>query len=244
MSTEQEFNDDAVPPGMDRGNKPFPLLSVIGVLLTIILIGTLFWVLGQTTRNGIPAWFAISIGQTNPTLQILDARPNRVLMLETSGAYHRILVKDGSQSSWLLVSLDDYSATTAALSPDGTSVAYRSGLDSGQIVVVNLTTNQRSRMDSNMLQPVGPNLLLCDWTPIAWSPDSTRLVFYVCQTQMKQSTLMWMPATTSQPKAVTGTEVSSMEARQVQWLNDSQVVVTMPPATLTGGSQITTYDVK
>jgi hypothetical protein len=233
-----------VPPGMDRGYKPFPWFSVLGVLFTIILIGGLFWLFGQATRNGMPAWFAISIGHANPTMQILDARPNRVLMLETSGSYRRILVKDGSQSSWLLVSLDDYSATTGALSPDGTTVAYRSGLDNGQIVVVNLESNQRNSMGISMLQPVGPNLLLCDWTPISWSPDSARVAFYVCQTQLKQSMLMWMPATVNQPKVVTGTEVISLEPRQVQWLNDSQVVVTVPPATLTGGSQVTTHDVK
>ena len=231
-------------PGVVPPHRTFPWFMPLLMILLIFLSGYGVWVWGQYGSLPMPPWLARSVGQMDPKLQILDARPNRVLMLETVGSDRRILVKDSNQSSWLLVSLDDYTISAPVLSPDGVAVAYKSDRNQGEVSIVNLDNNWRSAMDITILQSVKPNLVLCEWTPIVWSPDSSRLAFFVCQAETKQSILMWMPATVSQPTVVSGTEIVSEEERQVQWLNDSQVVVTVPSSDSRGNSQIKTVDVK
>ncbi len=223
---------------------------LVVIILFLVLSGILLYALGESQRTGsFPTLSSSTIAELTQT-SLLDSRPDIVLMLEKSGTSARIVIQREGQSSWLLISQNDTTVSNPALSPDASQVAYLSKRDNGQIVISSVLSNTQVAYSSDTVQAVGTGLnqgvlRICEWTPVAWAPDNSRLAFFVCNSQRAYSSAM--VAKTGEKNAplslVFGSDVDSDLPRELRWLNNSKLVVTGPPVNGSAFASVTTLDV-
>jgi hypothetical protein len=143
------------------------------------------------------------------------------------------------REGWILVSRDDGTAASPALSPDGRWVAYRSTLNEPTVVAVALEQSGRIVFTCENVTEAGEETgvkmtTICPWTPVAWSMDSTHLAFFGCGDDPPHSRVVVVeldldtetPAFT--PTIMTGTIANGLEPRQLLWVGSEQVSVTFP----------------
>ncbi len=232
---------DNLPGG--SGNYHFPWQTMFWFVVILVALGLVIWSLGQAGQGILAGWLSSPMLGSQPPFKLMDMNNNRILMLETNGRQNRVLIQEAGNINWLLVSRDDFTAESPALSADGSTVAYRSALGNGQIEVVSLDSQARVVIDDAILKSVAPNLAVCSWTPIAWSGDSASISFFACDTETGGSSALWTEVDSIRPQKVTGTESQNTQPRQLQWLNASQISVSSPVAD-SNGKFVTTHDVK
>jgi len=216
------------------------LLYIVGVIAILLVCAVVVSLLGLENRTGeiIRLLFQQSTAQelSPPVLTtIVDTRENLVLMSDKVDDVSRILVQRSGQEPWLLLSGNDTTATNPALSPDATRVVYLSQLDGGKIVITPIDGGAQQTLPAIDIRDIGLTqnaslLQFCPWTPIAWNPAGDRLAFFGCDPNRPFSTVIVSGILGSQekPDTVPGGVAESTEVRQVIWLNDTQLIVTVP----------------
>ena len=219
------------------------------VLLVIVVVAAMaVSLIGYVQRRGLFALLSRAVPMPLPSMTLVDSHDGVVLMLEQSGDLRRVIVETSDQANWLLVSRDDTTATNPALSSDGQQVAYVTKRGGGQLVVVSVITDTRHTVDAGQVQDVGDNagfdeMKLCPWTPIAWAPPAgDRIAFFGCVEDSSVSVAV--VGDLSDPAInltiLASSKAESSDARQLKWLDRTQLVVSMP-ATDAKKATVTTF---
>jgi hypothetical protein len=212
---------------------------VIVIILFLLLTGGSIWLIGFLQRKGL---FSQWLNSAKPaslvvpvTYLIVEERNGVVLMLEQNGDSSRVIVKKSGQKAWLLISGDDTTAANPALSPDGVQVAYVSKRRGGQVVLASVMDNTPPVILENQVQMLSQSmnmneLRVCPWTPIAWSPKGDRIAFFVCSPDPPSSLIVISVVTIGNPtlNLVTGSEAKFANTRQFIWLDDMNIITTVP----------------
>jgi hypothetical protein len=171
-----------------------------------------------------------------PRTELVEARRDRILMLERIGRLSRVLVKVAKQPGWLLVSEDDTETSRPALDPEGGHVAYVSQRGGGQIAIVGLAGDWRTTIEADEIAKADGaadmegRLELCPWTQVAWAPGGERVAFFARLPDKGGSVVLVGTAldddhalfVVKDSRAVTEVE------RQVAWVDDSHLMVSTP----------------
>lgn len=248
---EENTGDEAPTRGVPVGGvKPAPrkwsyyLLRVIGVLAMVALV---VWMAGFFDRRGYLPLLRRVGPWSEPTFELVQARNGRVLLTESDKRHSRVILQVPDQPSWLLISRDDLHAVNPTLSPGGEAVAYVSTADKTTIVVVSLNDNSlltimdRHVRASSVSQAL-PEMSICEWTPLAWSPDDKALAFYGCRIGQPYS-MAYVARWDNEKvevKPLLDSGASLATARQVEWLGSDSVVLSVPGET---GFQVKTLPV-
>lgn len=203
------------------------LVLVAGLLALVMSIA------GAISRGSLPGILRQALPQLPPSNEIVGAHEGKILMVERVGDVSRVMVKRADHVPWLVISQDDVSASQPAFSPDGTAVAYVSGRDAGQIVIVPLSGTDTRAITSDAISRAASQqekIGLCSWSPVAWSPDGKRLAFWACAGDKAFSMLLVADLTQAGPslQVVAGSTLTTGGQRAVRWLDDTRVLTTAP----------------
>jgi hypothetical protein len=229
----------------DAATKPKP----IGRVLLIIAVITAFVVglIGYVRRGSFATVVGRALFPSTPSTTLVDSYNRLVLMLEQDGDYGRVIVQKSDQGGWLLVSQDDTTATSPILSPTGQEVAYVSRRNGGQVVAVSLITGTRRLIGTKRIGDVGRHvglgsMVLCSWTPIAWSPKGDRIAFFACaeDNSFSVATVADLLDPTITLSVIGQSKTKTSDARQIKWLDATQLVISTPDK---DQSTIDTFDV-
>jgi hypothetical protein len=220
----------------------------IRLVIVVVILGASAYGYGLWQRRQLPALLRkVRLGQ-QPTLTLVDACKDRVLIWEVVGNRNEILIQTSPQGGWVRVSREDTTATSPALSPDAERVVYLSLLDSGQVVVVPLDTTATqtiisvSQLESAAVASEYSGMTFCNWTSLAWDPDGHRLAFFGCRKEKPRSIAFVAHIDRGPVKLelIPGSEADNPDPRQLQWSGSKHVVLSW--STLTG-EQIRTLPV-
>ena len=220
---------------------------IIGLILASVLLGAAIWFIGDMQRSST---FARNSMSATSALSIVDSRQGIVLLFEKGDSLNNVVVDRPLQNQWTLISQSDTTASNPTLAPDGSSVAYVSQLARGQIVVASILTNTRQVITSeeigteNIAATIS-RLRVCSWTTIAWHPNSNQIAFFGCGENIPISVVIVGDISGSKPvlDIIEQSKSSLMTERQLAWLDDHQLAVTVPVSDTLGGAAITTLQV-
>jgi len=199
--------------------------------ILIFILGLATWGLGKFQRpdDHTGQWTQFMSG--DDSLSLLDARQGVALLLKRNDNETSVVARVNGQSKWLLVSQDDTTVSNPSLSPDGRQIAYLSQQAGGQIVIVPVFQDQSYTISVDSLTPLGLGTLkFCDWTPLVWHPTVKHLAFIACQVQEKYSIVVVADLTLVPPipQIVADSLSESDRPRQLHWLDDQQLIFTLP----------------
>lgn len=203
---------------------------VVGLVVLAILV----WLAGQ------PGGLALFLPWKQPpptdvveSWHLLESRGSTALILAQKGAEQRIFVQKENQAGLLLVSGLDLTVSRPALSPDGKWVAYHS-VYRNAILVTSLVSTTEGVIPVGQILRVTPvlttELTLCDWTELAWSPDSSKLAFFACSKTDDSSVVFVNPVKglLPAPTEVLGSESLTSGERDLLWLDQQKLIMTWP----------------
>lgn len=215
-----------------------PLL--IRLMIILAVLGALVYVYGLWQRGEIHGFLYRVYPGRQPSLTLLDAHGEYVLMVETDRTHSQVLVQISPQGNWLRISRDDLQAVNPSFSPAIAStikyVAYLSLQNERQIVVAPLDdTADRLVITATDLEAAAvagktSDITFCEWTPLAWDPEGHRIAFFGCRREKPRS-LAFSARVDADPvelDLVSGSEADTADPRQLQWSGTNYVVLTVP----------------
>lgn len=215
---------------------------VIGVGLLIVVSGVLVWLAGQWQQGQIQQLLAAQANLPAPRTTTLDVRDSRALLLEETGDDRRVFVQEAGNPKLMLISAGDLSAQQPAFSPDGQWVAYTSP-DRAAIVWTSVLSNTQASISDSDVAGVAPELRICEWTPVAWSPASDRLALFACDADAAQTTVLWFDISNPVPTLLTASVAPSADTRDLKWLTQDTLIVTTDNPASTGGNRVEQFSV-
>lgn len=217
-------------PGTTGKPRPFSLVAIgLIIISTTVTCG----VIGALQRGDLTRILNQVIPPPSLLPNLVDAQNGIVLMLEHSGELGRVNVLKFGQASWLLVSGDDTSASSPALSEDGKLVSYISKQSGGKVVVVSLINDIRLEIGFDEIQEANAvakseSMIVCPWSSATWDPDNTHIAFFACSQRRSYSAVVVASIPGLSLTLSAGSEAESLDLRQAIWLDPHRIVVTMP----------------
>jgi len=207
-----------------------------------VLLCVVACVAGFIDRTELPTLIMKRVSQSRGRqTQLVESRDGKVVMLETSGDTSQVVVEVSGQASWLLVSRDDTTAASPTLSPNSEWLAYVTRRDGGGVEIVSIITDTtcitdaRRVIDADMIQDAGKiigvdGMVLCPWTPIAWSATNDRIAFFACarDASVSMAVVGDLSDSTIPLTACGPSKAESSDTRRISWIDEMQIVVSMP----------------
>jgi hypothetical protein len=201
--------------------------------IAIIVLGSFVALLGLMVRKDLRL---LSWIKREPKFELVESRSDTVLMLETVGDQHRVIVQDDPQGNWLLVSRDDFATSHPSLSPEASRVAYLSTGDSPSLVIVGIdNNNERLILSNRMLESAAvaaelPVTHFCEWTNLAWDPTGQRVAFWGCREENPRSVafVATRQSDTLIPELVKDSGIDRKIERQLQWSGPDHLILSFP----------------
>ncbi|GEM_PF-2743508 len=185
MSIPNPFPEKPIAGTPTEENPTFSKQRWWKVLLGILVCSTIgVWLLGQIQQGKFNlTWQRVFYHA--PELVFIDAREGVVLFEKSEKDRSEVLVQMRSQNGWQILSGADYTACRSSLSLSGTRVAYFSRLEEPHIAVVSLITDTHLTLTATVFDTTVSSrqlsgMVICDWSPVAWSSDENHLAFFVC----------------------------------------------------------------
>jgi len=214
-----------------KKKKPIRWQQVVGVLVLILVLGLVAW--------GILGWLGvISSGHLgfartdqDSSVLLISADDNFALVLVHREDRGEVRLINTTTGAVLDVSQGDTHASHAALSPQKDTVAYVSTDGEGSSLrLVEASGEVKRVFNSNSLNSeaekvVGTSARICEWSDLDWSPDFSRLAFFVCS---DEASALFVVATEEKatPVLVAGTRMPSVESRDATWLEVNSIALT------------------
>lgn len=208
-----------------------PTVLVI-LVLSAVLIG-IFW---AQNPNLLVQIFDRTM--TPPRSELVDAVDGRILVFRREGAVNVVEVEIDNRAASISISKGDMTAHHPSLSPDGNFVAFLSEQNDGQLVLVSLTGTERWELtNQQVVGTLGNEFakpVICPWTSVTWAPSANKMALFICSEQLEQSRLAVIDMLSPDifPVLQAGSAYEGLDSRQAMWLNESEVLMTIPASEL------------
>jgi hypothetical protein len=202
-----------------------------------ILLGGLFFV-----ALGVAATLGVMHLVSGPSTSVLEPTvradlriagtvdEKALLLIDIGGPSSQIKVATTTTNTVVIQDLTRgrFRAITAALAPQKDRLAYlREEEGHRSAIVIDLDSGSDTKVGEDKLWAAadGATIEPCSWSPIVWSPDSTRFCFFGCD--KTRSVLVIVEAETElTPVVVKNTETAQNPPRQVFWLDNQNILYT------------------
>lgn len=228
--------------------KPPSIRRYLAVMALVVLMIGLAITLISALIRGTPSQLTPGSPPRNThTVELIEARDGVVLLLEHSDQITHILLQRAGQPNPSVVSGNETTAFGPSLSPDASWVAYFSKQADVQLTVAPVITGSKQTISAKSIAPLAnyrniQELTFCSWTSIKWNPAGDKVAFFGCDPNEVFSVglLGILMNTGLSVEPLKGSEADVPGIRQLLWLDDTQIVITLP---ISGTATGTTFSI-
>ena len=193
----------------------FIVLLIIGLVNRFNLISSLSMIVGD--REGITVVSSGTVG--SESIVVMEVR-------NKDRSEIRLLVPETKEVKF--VSKANSYSFSPVKSPTTEQVAYLTKIDSGEIKLEVGSPGEiiTDTVSIETLESISrPNLRLCQYTTITWSPDGTHLAVFVCD---KETTVSFVVVTEvgKRNRVLEHTKDNSGRPRSAAWSDDTHLIYT------------------
>jgi hypothetical protein len=211
--------------------------------LTAIVV----WLFGQAQRVDVWSAFRQVVELPPPQFELVEARDGVVLIAMHEKDRSGVSIQLSGEIGWRNISMTDFTAKHPALSPSGTQVAYLSEQEDVHIAITSLISNTQRFVTTKVIDTALsvrqlPELSICTWSDVRWSPDETQLAFFACTQEPAKSYAVVVDLHPNPPKIVWVEDRAVVQDnRSLIWLDSDHLIISTPGL---GGNNATVDTIK
>lgn len=205
------------------------------VITFLVALALLISVIQSCRGNGIPLNVTGQANQSNTRqYELIEGDEGVVVLIERSGDESTVQVQLDGEIGWRNLSKTYPSASQPSLSPRRDHVAFLVDKTNPFIVISAITATDQFTISATALtslrpttsttaSPVAP--IICPTTALRWSPNQTRMAFFICDRNSPLSLLGVVQLATPITLLRFDHEDRQQLARSIQWLNNKRLML-------------------
>jgi hypothetical protein len=216
------------PPHLNPDNVPVkpPRWEIWAVVLIVATLSALL-------TAGATQWFehrsSSETSQLQNDIKLVGASQQLAVIVVSAEERREIKLLDAQSLRVQDVTRGQTTALAAALSPDGENLAYVSDSPDGAMVsAVEVKGGEPLPLTASAVLRAGEDtgfshLVVCRWTDISWSTDSSRFLIFGCE-KNKSAIIVVSVGQALAPVVLADTCATQEGPREAIWLNDCEVL--------------------